>query len=195
MWPWEHLAFGYLLWSGYVHLRRRRGARPDEALAVAVGSQFPDLIDKPLAWTFAVLPSGISLAHSLTLALPAAAVALVLGRRTDRRGAAAAFVVAYASHLLGDAIYPFVWGHSFSLSFLLWPLVPASSPTVNGFLSNFLYYLDSFAASLASPMGVVYLAIEAALLGAALVLWVSDGTPGPRSLLEPLVGDGQNDAH
>ena len=193
MWPWEHLAFGYVLWSGYVHLRRRRGARADEALAVAFGTQLPDLIDKPLAWTFDVLPSGISLAHSLTLALPAAAAALLLGRRTDRMGAAAAFIVAYASHLLGDALYPFVWGHGFSLAFLFWPLVPAGSPTTQGFLSNFLYYLDSFLASLATSTGALYIGLETALLGAALALWLSDGMPGLRAVLSLARGDGWDD--
>ena len=193
MWPWEHLAFGYVLWSGYVHLRRRRGARADEALAVALGTQCPDLIDQPLAWTFDVLPSGISLAHSLTLALPATVAALALGRWTDRRGAAAAFIVAYASHLIGDAIYPFVWGHRFSLSFLFWPLVPTGSPTTRGFLSNFLYYLDSFLASLATPTGAFYIAAEGALLGAALALWLSDDMPGLRVLLTLLLGGDEDD--
>lgn len=192
MWPWEHLAFGYVLWAVSVHLRRR-GVRPDEALAVAIGTQLPDLVDKPLAWTFDVLPSGVSLAHSLTLALPAAAAALLLGRRTGRTGAGAAFAVAYASHLLGDALYPLVWGEGFSLSYLFWPLVPAGSPTTQGFLSNFFYYLDSFLASLATPTGALYVGLEAALLGTALVLWAIDDVPGARLLLAPVLGPGRHD--
>ncbi len=194
MWPWEHLAFGYVLWSVYVHLRRRRDVRPAEALAVAVGTQLPDLIDKPLAWSFDVLPSGISLAHSLTLALPASVAALVVGRRLDRRSAGAAFVVAYASHLLGDALYPFVWGHGFSLAFLFWPLVPTGSPTTEGLLSNFLYYLNSFLASLATPTGALYVGLEVTLLGTALALWVSDGAPGLRTVLSFARGSRGGDA-
>ena len=37
-------------------------------LALAIGTQLPDLIDKPLTYQFAVLPSGRSLGHSLFFA-------------------------------------------------------------------------------------------------------------------------------
>ena len=68
MWPWEHAAVAYLCWAAL----DRRAARSEGAavVAVLVGSQFPDLIDKPLSWVFQVLPTGQSLAHSLLFALP-----------------------------------------------------------------------------------------------------------------------------
>jgi hypothetical protein len=56
MWPPGHLAVAYLLVSWG---RRIRGDSPVTAgtmLALAVASQLPDLLDKPLAWVFA-LPS------------------------------------------------------------------------------------------------------------------------------------------
>lgn len=180
MWPWEHLAFGYLLWAGSVHLRGRRRVRADEALAVVLATQLPDLIDKPLAWTFAVLPSGVSLAHSLSFALPVTAAAVLLGRRTGRRTAAAAFAVAYGSHLLGDALYPLVRGHSFSPWFALWPFVsvPSNHAHPHGLLRNVAYYLDGYIAMLLSPRGFAYVVLELALLGAALAVWLYDDTPG-----------------
>ena len=183
MWPWEHLAFGYVLWAVSVRLLRRRAVRPAETVAVALGTQVPDLVDKPLAWTFDVLPSGVSLAHSLTFALPTTAAAFVLGRRTGRTGAAAAFAAAYGSHLVGDALYPLVRGKPFSLRFVLWPFVPASPPATEGLLRNVVHYLDATAATLVTTRGLWYLAVEVGLLGGAFALWMLDGAPGvPASL-------------
>jgi hypothetical protein len=186
VWPWEHLAFGYVLWTVSVRLVRRRPARPAEAVAIAFGTQVPDLVDKPLAWTFDVLPSGVSLAHSLAFALPATAAAFVLGRRTGRTGAAAAFAVAYASHLAGDALYPLVRGGSVSARFVLWPLVPASPPATEGLLRNVVHYLHATAATLVTVRGLWYLAAEVALVGGAFALWALDGAPGlPAALRRP----------
>ncbi|MFB6142867.1 MAG: metal-dependent hydrolase [Halorientalis sp.] len=189
MWPWEHVAFGFLLWAGYAHLRRRRRVRTDEALAVAVATQFPDLIDKPLAWTFHVLPSGVSLAHSLAFALPVTALVAFAGRRRGRTTAAAAFAVGYGSHLLGDAIYPLAGGGPFSPWFVLWPLVPTSSSATHGLVGNFLYYFRIYLSLLHTPRGIVYAAFELALLGGALAVWVHDGTPG----LPALRGSGRSE--
>jgi len=68
MWPWGHLAVGYLLWSVLVRDRRFRPPTGAETLLLAVGTQFPDAVDKPLAWSLGVLPNGRSLAHSVFLA-------------------------------------------------------------------------------------------------------------------------------
>ena len=60
MLPWGHLAVGYLAYSLAV---RVRSGGPPAGLAVAalaVGTQFPDLIDKPLVSWVSVLPSGRS---------------------------------------------------------------------------------------------------------------------------------------
>ena len=50
MWPWGHLGVAYLLYSLYSRGRFRRPPRPEPTLAVVFGSQFADLVDKPLAW-------------------------------------------------------------------------------------------------------------------------------------------------
>ena len=73
MWPWGHVALGYLFYSLYVHWRHDRPPSAPAAIAVGVGTLLPDVIDKPLAWWAAVLPNGRSLAHS------AVVMGLVLG--------------------------------------------------------------------------------------------------------------------
>ena len=49
MWPWEHLAFGYVLYSLGVRTLRGRTPRGPPVLVLAVATQVPDLLDKPLA--------------------------------------------------------------------------------------------------------------------------------------------------
>ncbi|MDS0281581.1 metal-dependent hydrolase [Haloarcula onubensis] len=172
MWPWSHLAFGYLLVS---LLWRLRAHRVDGAVAVtaAVGTQFPDLVDKPLAWAVGVLPAGRSLAHSVFTAAVVAAVVLYVARRWGQSDPALAFVVGYASHLAGDAIPKLPAGDFDSLTFLLWPVLPL--PEYEGgepVLANLADIAAAPAAYLLASPG------RLALLVVVFVVWSVDGFPG-----------------
>lgn len=182
MFPWDHLLIGYVGYSVLARLWRRR---VDEAsmAAVAVGSQFPDLIDKPLAWTFAVVPTGTTLAHSVFVALPGSALAAAVAWRFDRPTVGVAFAVGYLLHLPADVLFgPIVFGGPVEIEGLLWPVVPKEPAASEGLIANTAYYIRRFYANLGSRRFQTFLAIEGSLVMAALVLWVRDGTPGVRTV-------------
>jgi hypothetical protein len=177
MWPWEHLAFGYL----FVSLTWRVGRHRVDGwivLSVALGTQLPDLVDKPLAWYVHVLPGARSLAHSLFVAVPVCLVVLgvayaVRRPRRHRVGNAFAFSIGYASHLLGDALPALLRGNYERLTFLFWPRFPL--PSYDGVDAVFANLADI----VASP--TAYLATgsyRVAIVLAVVVLWVDDGSPG-----------------
>ncbi len=175
MWPWGHAAFGYLL---YRLALAARGALPSgpAVVALGVGTQFPDLVDKPLAWSFGLLPSGRSLAHSLLTATLVVALVVVIARRYDRETVAAAFSVGYLSHLLGDALLPLLELDPVFLRFLVWPLLPPPP-----------YESDSgFAEHLLSLELTPFFLFGLGLTALAMGLWVRDGLPGLGTLAEPL---------
>ena len=124
MFPWTHAAFGYLLLLLIAVLLGRRLSRA-ELLALIVGTQLPDFVDKPLAWWFSVLPSGRSLAHSLVVAVPLSVVVLAVAWYRSHPGVGLAFGFGYASHLLGDSYVAFYAWRPEEFTFLLWPLLPA----------------------------------------------------------------------
>ncbi len=176
MWPWTHLGFGYLLVSLLWRLRARRvdGA---VAVAAALGTQFPDLVDKPLAWAFGVLPAGRSLAHSAVTAAVVSAVVLYVAGRRDRVDPALAFVLGYGSHLAGDALPKLPAGEFDSLTFLLWPLLPL--PDYDGadpVVANVAEAAAEPVASLLASPG------RLALLVLVVVVWGADGFPGVAGL-------------
>ena len=177
MWPWEHLAVGYLLYS--VSLRLVYGNRPGDAatVALAFATQLPDLVDKPLAWVFDVLPSGLSLAHSLLFALPLSALVVLVAVRRGSPAIGSAFAIGYLSHLAGDVAYPYFVGDGLRVGFLLWPLVPASPEPTVGFLSLVIRFFEQFLAFLGTPRGQLYVVFEALLLATAIGLWMADGCP------------------
>jgi hypothetical protein len=183
MWPWEHLAFGYLLYSGYARFVSPGRVRNDAAIAAAFGTQFPDLVDKSLAWGFDVLPGGLSLAHSLVFGVPLCLFVVLLARRYGTSSVGPAFTVGYLSHLLGDILYPIATGgfefDSFP-SFLLWPLIPRTFSDSRGLAGNVTYYFEQFTVFLGTPRGQLYLVIELFLLSLALFVWALDGFPGTR---------------
>jgi membrane-bound metal-dependent hydrolase YbcI (DUF457 family) len=168
MWPWGHLAVGYLLYSAFVHLRYRRAPDGFAAIALAFGTQFPDLVDKPLAWSLGVIPNGRSLTHSLVTATLIVAVVGLLARRRGYGSIATAFAVGYLSHLLGDALGPALAGDLYSLGFLAWPVVPAIEYETT----------PSFAAHLGQLSLESFVTFEFALGLGVFVLWVLDGGPG-----------------
>jgi len=168
MWPWGHAAVGYLLYSLWCRRRDGRAPTAAAALSLAVGTQFPDLVDKPLGWTLGVLPSGRAGAHSLLVAAP---VLALLWWRLDGdlwRRARAGFALGYLTHLATDGLYPLVEGEFADLAFLLWPALalPAGDESA-GIVAHLL-------AADVTP----YLLAELLLFVGASTLWVVDGLPG-----------------
>lgn len=133
--PLGHAAFAYLCYVVYAGLTSHRLPARWALLPLFVGSLFPDLVDKPLAY-WGILYSGRSLGHSI-FTLVGVSVAIWWGCRywrqtrpesrwsgTLARYAPAAFSIAYASHLLGDTARPLLTGNFQRARFLLWPIYP-----------------------------------------------------------------------
>ncbi|WP_276272974.1 metal-dependent hydrolase [Haloarcula litorea] len=167
MWPWGHAAVGYLVYSLGVRAAGRT-PRDRPVLALAVGTQFPDLVDKPLGWTLGVLPGGRSLAHSLLTLAVVGVVLAALVRRLGGRDVAVSFVVGAVSHTLADGVSAVVAGEYGLLTYLLWPVLAMPEYSTE----------PSFAAHLATLGLDGAMAAELALVGLAVVSWQLDGRPG-----------------
>ncbi|RQG89707.1 metal-dependent hydrolase [Natrarchaeobius chitinivorans] len=135
MFPLGHLAFAYLCFIAYAALTRRHLPARWPLLPLAIGSQLPDVIDKPLAY-YGVLSSGRSAGHSIVVAVLLIGLVSWGARKIQRRDPVhpwiaqlsavtpAAFAIGYLSHLVGDSIGPLLAGNHSGLSFLFWPFLP-----------------------------------------------------------------------
>lgn len=177
MWPWEHLAVAYICYSALT--RVLTGSPPDwrETLVLAFGTLFPDLIDKPLAWEIGLLPTGTSLAHSLFIAIPVSAFAVILGRRRGIPHLGIAFAVGYLLHLPGDMVYPVLYGGGLWIEFLFWPLIPTQPGNITSFIYEFNHLITRTIRYMSSPAGKMYIAFEIVLLVSAATVWYADGMP------------------
>lgn len=167
MWPLGHAAIAYLLYTLWI---RSRSSQPPTAIPIAfllVGSQFPDLVDKPLAWYLDVLPTGRTLAHSLLVLVPLCVLVAAVAAHYDRLEYGTAFGLGALSHALVDAL-PVLWGGT-EANFLLWPLL-----SVEPYESGAPSIIDLFVSSLGDP----YFLAEFVLAGLAFVAWRHDGYPG-----------------
>jgi hypothetical protein len=174
MWPWAHAALGYLCYTLYLQARFDQRPVGLPVVALGVGTQLPDLIDKTLAWYVGVLPYGRSLAHSVLTGglLIIAGVVLLRLRGADR--SATAFAIGYASHFFGDAFRSLVeqsWG---DLAFLVWPLLPI--PDQGSELEGVIAHLRNIEGSPLFLFGIVLTAV-------GLALWYRHGLPGLRELV------------
>ncbi|WP_430639578.1 metal-dependent hydrolase [Haloferax volcanii] len=188
MFPWEHAAVGYILVSLWA---RVTGRRLDgwAALAVLVGTQFPDLVDKPLAWSFGVLPSGISMAHSILVSVPVSIVVVAVARRYGAATVGVAFALGYLSHIPTDLLFNgFFFGNYGVIRAFLWPLSHGSESSMGGFFAQTWFYLRRFVVFLRRPEAWVLVAFELALLGSAVWLWLGDGAPGVALLKRSVTG-------
>lgn len=186
MLPWGHAALGYLCYSLWRRLHGETPSRGTLVLALGIGTQFPDIVDKPLAWSFALLPSGRSLAHSLVVLLPVALLFIAMQRRAARRASAhptdsrpatvgGAFLFGWAAHLLGDS-WQFLIGRADCVSFLLWPITPLCPYDESGSVTAHLLAVE-FSAN--TQLGLVLTAV-------AIVVWLLDGSPGYDELRQAL---------
>lgn len=168
MWPWGHAALGYLLYASYT--RRRYDRPPDGPPTVLLlfGTQLPDLIDKPLAWTLPVLPSGRSLGHSLLLLVPLVLVVAVAVQDRDPEWATA-LAIGALSHTVVDVLPALVRGEFAYTTSLVWPLLPPPPYDKQGrtIIGHFLSL---------EPTPMVKFELVLALV--ALVVWWRQGRPG-----------------
>jgi hypothetical protein len=173
MLPWGHAAFGYVLYSLYTRLHLGHPPRGLAALALVFGTQFPDLVDKPLTWTFALLPYGRSFAHSLFTLVPLLVVLWVVFDSPGQRRLTAAFGIGYASHLVGDDVGALLEGDFSIPGYLFWPLTDVPSEGKRSFLEFFLNLQFS-------PTVLFGFVLALFTLG----LWIHDGMPGVKDVLE-----------
>ena len=173
MWPWGHAAVGYLVY--HVYCRYHRGERPQElpVVVLALGTQYPDLIDKPLAWTLDILPNGRSLGHSLFVVGVALTIVWYVASHFERESLATAFSTGVLTHLFGDALYPLVQGEFYYIGFLAWPLIP---PVEYAGTQSILSHFRSI-----EPTSTVV--FEFVLVLIAAVIWYWDRMPGVRTVL------------
>ena len=175
---------GYLGYSLYTHVRGRGPPRSAAVVALAVGTQFPDLVDKPLSWMLGILPSGHSMAHSLLVAVPLALLAVQLGSAIGRKKAGAAFAFGYLSHLPGDVVYPAMIGGKANVGFLFWPLVPAPESEASvGFVEMVRTLFGQYLTEILTGQLSAYIALEICLLLSVFLLWLYDGLPPFRALV------------
>lgn len=169
MWPWGHAAVGYLLYTAYTRLQY--GRPPDDASAalLLLGTQFPDLIDKPLAWTVTLLPSGRSLGHSLLVLIPLSILVYMLAAQYRHTEWASAFAIGALSHAVIDVLPSALRGEYAYTTSLLWPLLPA--PPFNELDRTIL---GQFFLIEPTPA----LAFETILVIVILAIWWRDGRPG-----------------
>ncbi|MFB6163754.1 MAG: metal-dependent hydrolase [Haloarculaceae archaeon] len=179
MWPWGHAAVGYLLYSPLVRLWRGRTPAASEVLALGIGTQLPDLVDKPLAWVFGVFPQGYSVAHSVFVAVPVGVAVAALAARRDRPALGVALTLGYWSHLVADVGFALAVGEPRPAARVLWPLVtlPAYGTTFTAG-ERITYYLARWLAYLQSSAGLLAVLAYLSPLVAALALWALDGAPG-----------------
>lgn len=157
MMPWGHFVMAYLPYSIYTLVWRKRLPDAKHTVVLLWATQLPDLIDKPLAWTFQFLPSGRSLAHSVVFAAPYVLIVTAVAWKTDREELGALFAFGYLSHIYVD-IYPTVFhpGHRL-LPNLYYPLLPVQPDAQPSFVAHFARV--EFTSATLLKMGLLTLAL------------------------------------
>ncbi|MFA1611788.1 metal-dependent hydrolase [Halobellus rubicundus] len=178
MWPWGHAAVGYLLYASFTYLSDREAPSDVATVVLAIGTQLPDLIDKPLAYSVQVLPEGRSLAHSVLFAVPLCLLVWRVARSAEQWQA---FGIGYGSHLIADS-YNFILAGRFEMvTFLLWPVLPSPDYPTQSFAGHWVRLFESITsvsingAIRGELPGVVYQGLLAVSIG---ILWWSHGRPG-----------------
>lgn len=137
MYPPEHFLVAFLPVTVYTLVRYRRPPTGVAILVLLFATQLPDLVDKPLAWTFGVIPSGRMLAHSLVIAVPVVIAVVYVAHRRGYGALGNTFAVGYFAHLAGD-FYPVLsLGRDYYFfPNLFWPLMAANPDEAPSFAAN-----------------------------------------------------------
>lgn len=174
MWPWEHLAVGYVAFSLANRAFGSRAPDRSEVVVLAVATQLPDLVDKPLGWRTDLLTSGVSFAHSYLVAVPLVTICYLLARRSGKPRLGLAFATGYLLHTPADVLARYLLNGELIVDALVWPLAsaPAGRPTPVFGRAVELWF--SYLGTIRTPAGQAYLLLEFALFGTTVIVWAAD---------------------
>jgi hypothetical protein len=135
--PVGHFLIAFLPLIVYTFARYRQPPTGIVILVLLFATQLPDLIDKPLAWTFGILPSGRMVAHSLVIAVPFVVAVVFLARQRGYGDLGIVFAVGYLSHLAAD-FYPviFLGRDYYFFPNTFWPLLTANPDSEPSFAAH-----------------------------------------------------------
>lgn len=159
-----HGAVAYLCYR-LLYLGSERSFCTDGVIVwLIAGALFPDVIDKPLSFLLATLPSR-GVMHSLLLTCIIIVSGWYLTAGTSRSTSWTAFTIGYLSHLAADLV-DFLFIPEETFLFLFWPIISDyhSIETPEGLLA--LVTLTPYV------LGQIVLSLI------AVVLWLHDGKPG-----------------
>ncbi len=183
MWPWEHAIVGYLVYSVIARALKTTPG-PAETVGVVVGSQLPDIIDKPLFWNYNLVDTGYALGHSVFFAVPLVVGGWQATRRWGRDRLWYAFATGYLLHTPGDVIHGYALDGTVRLERLVWPFVsPAPAQPSPGVVQETVVRLGLYRDQLLAGDVSLYVLTQLALTLCCLALWLADGAPAVR---EPL---------
>lgn len=179
MWPWGHVAFGYVFYSLAVRLWQRRPPSSLGAVLLAVGTQIPDLVDKPLSWVYGVFPQGFGPGHSVFIAIPAGLAVLLLTARGGRAAAGLGLTVGWWSHLVGDVLVALAGDNPHTFARTLWPVadIPPGGMAVDG-VGHALYFFGEGLERAQAPDNQGLVLVYVGFLVGVFLLWIVDGAPG-----------------
>ncbi|MDQ2054438.1 metal-dependent hydrolase [Halobellus sp. H-GB7] len=189
MWPWEHAAVGYLVYSIVVHVLRGRSPTGREAIVVALASQFPDVVDKPLSWELGIVSTGYGAAHSVLFAVPLSIGAVYVAHVYDRGHLGAAFAIGYLCHLPGDLLLGYLNQGRIPIENVLWPVRiadPVGETPEGGFITTFQEYLSGYVGEILAGTPETATLIGFITLTGCFVVWLLDGAPGVREVFGAL---------
>lgn len=171
--PLGHLAVGYLCYVGYCRYSGRPATLPALKILfiLAVATQLPDLVDKPLAHV-GILASGRSLGHSLLFLLPLSATVWWFSVSREMQHISIVGTLGVLSHLGADSYRAILSGDWAALRYLLYPLIsPVTYPNdgVSPALRIYRHYT--------TPQFTVETAVI--LLGLGIAVWQFATTPEP----------------
>lgn len=193
MWPWEHVLFAYVFYSLFVRLLYAETPTDGQAAALAFGSLLPDLVDKTLAWQFAIVDSGYTIGHSVPVAIPSSIAIYAIARYRGVSRPGLAFGFGYLLHLVGDVLpTSFVRGELY-VQHVLWPIGSHEATSIHdGLVDGVRHYLFAYADQILAlePTPVLVLQLGSVLFGSAI--WVLDGAPGVRYPAAVIAGVSRN---
>lgn len=178
MWPWEHAAVGYLLYSLWCRMVYREPPSDLPVAAVVIGSQLPDLIDKPLSWGLGVFQTGYALGHSALVTVPVGLAVGIGSIRTAHHRTVTALLIGYWSHLVGDVVNPLRSGGTVRFDTVLWPVVVGPPYEQDLGLARGLVYVTDLFDSLQTADSLSLVGAYLLVPGITIVVWIADGMPG-----------------